>query len=629
MAADPLRVFPASGSTIYVQWEVENDDGAIKRVWFRAKVKSSNPSDSVRSAVAIGTIVYDEYDPDTNVIVCFLTRKRVSVLYAPDHPDPTPCPWCTRPDNSVDDSTDEDEDEDFVPPGGSYDTERTNDAALSSVLVSDVAKLKADLLSLRSTVNAIAANVFTHADLRTGELSRELMSQLRVELIHLLAKPSQTHARRFSKKQTNAHHDTLSYGEIIRSYESASFRVSFNLFRKFVSDRDATLHTSTSARPIYDPPLPFSAVVPERGRVYTVVFRSFAGMSAWVGMTDPAIQAKALVRTKHGILRVLGSLVADPSTRTIVPSVPKTPVLLPTPSSFVSPGLSFSGYKTANGQAISLPKIPSMPRHVKPSPFSSTKITNGQAISLGPLPSIYKHGKSSLSPPKTVSFGYPKPAPPVSSVKPLFSPHKTVSFDIPRPAPHVPSSNPPLSIPKTVSFDTPKPAPLIPSIKPPLSILKPVSFDTRKPAPSTPSGGPLYVFPGSSVQTVTKCEEGTEQSSFLPSLFISNSGYNVSNRSFCTPFVRREVNQQAVSVPRPGSPESRYNSFYISWELDAPPSNEFRNDLSVLTAFYGTLTLNIPTLSFKAPLTAARVKYLLPDQILRSILNPKEGHPQF
>jgi len=219
---------------------VEDTKGTIELTWFRANVLSSKPSHSLRSVVAIGTIVYDEYDPSTNVIVSFLTRQRVSVLYAPDHPDPTPCPWSYNPDNSVDD------DVDFVPPVASYDEERANEASLSSAIVSDVAKLKADFLSLQSTVNAIAANVFTHADLRTSDLSRELMSQLRVEIIHLLAKPSQTHARRFSKKQTRVHLDTLSYGEIIRSYESASFRVSFNLFRKFVSDRDATLYRSTS-----------------------------------------------------------------------------------------------------------------------------------------------------------------------------------------------------------------------------------------------------------------------------------------------------------------------------------------------------------------------------------------------
>jgi len=66
---------------------------------------------------------------------------------------------------------------------------------------------------------------------------------------------------------------------------------------------------------------------------------------------------------------------------------------------------------------------------------------------------------------------------------------------------------------------------------------------------------------------------------------------------------------------------ARYNSFFISLELNSHSANEFKNDFSIFTACYGTLALNISTLSFKAPLTSDRVKNLLADRVLRSVLS--------
>jgi len=173
-------------------------------------------------------------------------------------------------------------------------------------------------------------------------------------------------------------------GEIIRSYESASFRVPLNKFRKFGSDRDATLHTYSSTRPLYDPSLPFSDIVPERGQVYIVVFRSFSGMSAWIGLTDPAIQAIDLARSEQGMLRVLGSLVSDLSTPTLAPPVPETPVL-PVQSSAVLTSVTFSVANITDRQTISLAPFSSISKDIKPLRSIDSKIGKGQSAALPPV----------------------------------------------------------------------------------------------------------------------------------------------------------------------------------------------------------------------------------------------------
>jgi len=530
-----------------------------------------------------------------------------------------------------------------------------------------------ELMSLRSTVHGLAANIYAQTDPRTSELTRELMSQLRVELIRLLAKPSATHVRRFSKKQPDVHLDILSYGEIIRSFETTSFRVSFNLFRKFVFDRDASLHPSGDMRPIYDPALPYSDVVPERNRVYTVQFRSFAGMSAWIGIHDPQIQAKALVRSKHGFLRVLGSLVADASI---------APTVLPVPKKTQIPKKNpFNSSQIVNGQPIPLKARPTLPIHTTFSQTgtapSGSQVVNGNSIPLGShsattivhpalkatpklpartsslfSPNVSPPSGSQLVDSRNRSLGplFPRPVPlpsvspkkhfeigTIVNMKPI--PHKAPSSFLQHPpSPPVGVSSKRSSARKQVTFSpvaappsstgfvpgTPVPLGPRPSI---LKEVKPLISPKKPPVPKSKArirpSGPLYVFPGYSVQTVAKIEEEAISNSGknLPTLYIPNSDYNSANRSFCTPFVRRDIPRQSVTVPLPNTPESRYNSFFISWELDPPPSNEFKNDLSVLTACYGTLTLNIPTLSFKAPLTSDRVKKLLADRVLRSILS--------
>jgi len=159
------------------------------------------------------------------------------------------------------------------------------------------------------------------------------------------------------------------------------------------------------------------------------------------------------------------------------------------------------------------------------------------------------------------------------------------------------------------------------------SISKPVDPRVR-PVRSSPSQGPLYVFPGFSVFSVSKVEDIAESNAekHVSSLYISDARYNALNRCFCLPFVFRSLPAQSVRGPRPGSPESHYNSFFVSWELDSPPASEFKNDLSVLTAFYGTLTLNIPTLNFRAPLTMAGVEKHLTEKMLRVVLGISDSN---
>lgn len=598
MSTITQRDYPPSGSHIWVQWEVEDNNGLVNLSWFRAHVLSSKPSHSTPTAVGMGTLVYDEYDPDTEYIVAFLNRQRVSVLYAPFHSDPTPCPWSYRSDNTVDD------DEEFLPPRGSGAHNRTNGAYLTSELAAELEKVKAELESLRSVVNGLAANVYTQAAPRTSELAGELMSQLRVELIHLLARPSTSFVRRFSKRQTKVHLETLSYGEILRSFEAKSFRVSFNLFRTFVSDREATLSSSQRTHTVFDPMLPYSVVVPERGRKYTVQFQTFADLCAWIGMNDPTIQKKALVRTSKGILRVLGSLVADPGREArqlpILPDSKKAKkASLSLPPS-VSPSVKHASSNVVNGQVIALaPYVASpLPGHqpensaladkllVPPeAKIASPDIKNGRVIPVVPLVRSLDHGQQPI-PLMNQLHSQIRPSASNKPVDPRVRPSSITKAGDPR--------------------------------KRLVAIKKPVVLKLSSP----PYQGPLYVFPGFSVLSVTKVEDTTEVQSVphVPSLFISNASYNNFNRCFRSSFVPREIPIQSVRGPRPGTPEANYNSFFISWELDSPPASEFKHDLSVLSAFYGTLTLNIPTLSFKAPLTMAAVEKLLTEKMLSSVL---------